>query len=143
MASRKISALKHWKSRDSWSCINLQPCFASIARLNCRKSLKPIPPDFGLVSLSQLNRWIFLSFPICYHQNRAHMDWSSSHSLTDNWKTPIVYVGMDCDTALISISFPALNCFSPFFLYNQCFFFFLELYNLCGSAVLCYPLWIK
>ena len=88
---RKYRALKHWNIRDYWSCINLHPCFASIAKLNCRKSLNPILlSNFGLVSLSQLNQWIFLSFPICPHQNRAHMDWSSSQSLTGSWKMPIV-----------------------------------------------------
>lgn len=112
---RKYWAVKHRNSRDSWSCINLQHCFANIARLNFHKSLKPIPPnDFGIVSLSQLNQWIFLSFPTWPHQNRAHIDWSSSHNFIDSWNTHIIYVGIDCAIALISISFLALDNNFPF-----------------------------
>ena len=87
----KYRGLKHWNSKDFQSCINLQPCFTNMARLNCPKSLNLISPsDFGIVSLSQLSQWIFLSFPIRPHQNLAHMDWSSSHNLIGSWNTPIV-----------------------------------------------------
>ena len=121
MASWKIPSFQALESNDSWSCINLQPCFASIVKLKWCKSLNPIPSSsFGLVSLSQLSQWIFLSFLTYPYQNRAHMDWSSSHNLIGNWKTLILYVGIDCATALIRISFPACDKIFPF---HPCSFF--------------------
>ena len=87
----KYFALKQLSNNESFPCINLHPCLASIARLKLRISRKPIPPSFlGVDSVSQLLQWIFLSLPTCPHQNLAHIALSSLQNLTSNWKTPIV-----------------------------------------------------
>ena len=82
----------------------------TIAKLKFHKSRKSNPPSFlDFISISQLFQWIFLFSPICPHQNLAHIELSSSQSLTSSWKTPIVYVRMDCATAFINTSFLALD----------------------------------
>ena len=92
----KHLALKHWYIKESCCRISLHPCFANMAKLKVRRSLKPNPPIFlASVSLLQLVQWIFLSSPSCPHQNLAHIALSSSHSILGNWNTPMEYVRID------------------------------------------------
>ena len=87
----KYLALKHSYNKDSFSCNNLYPCFASIARLKHLMSRKPMTPSFfDWDGAFQLFQCIFLSLRTYLHQNLAHIAFKSSQSFLGNWNTTIV-----------------------------------------------------
>ena len=89
---------------------NLHPCFANMAKLKLRMSLKPKPPSFfDWTRDSQLFQCIFFSSPLWPHQNLAHIMFNSLQSFTGSRNTPIVYVGIDWATAFIRTSFPSCS----------------------------------
>ena len=83
-----------WK-RECVFWINLQACFASIARLKAFRSWNPIPPlHLWEHSLVQLIQWIFRSSWSCPYQYFAKRELMPSQIDLSSLNTPIEYVGM-------------------------------------------------
>lgn len=91
------------------------PCLANNAKLNVRRSQNPRPPClFGLHNCDHSTHASFLELP-SPHQN-------SLIAVSIEWiifpcrkKQDMMYVGIDCSTALIRTSFPTREMvFSPY-----------------------------
>ena len=93
----------------------LHPCLAKSVKLKALRSLKPsIPSAFLWHIFSHEIQAIFRSFSFCPHQKFLTMEFSSLHKASGILKQLIVYVGVACAIALMSISLPAFESNLPF-----------------------------
>lgn len=88
---------------------SLQPCLASMARLNVWRSLNPNPPSFlNLAIFSADSQWIFWSSSCCAQKNLQIIAVICSHSPFVRSNTDIAKIGIAWAHAFIRISFSAL-----------------------------------
>ena len=94
--------------RASGFVMNLQPCFPSRARLNCRRSRKPIPHlTLGVASLSHAIQCKERRSSELPHQYFAILDLKFLHTFFVRRKQVILKVGIAWAMDLIKVSLPA------------------------------------